>query len=285
MHFISSMFQYAGLGIKHNAWGPFVWQFGSAMALGGLGAMGPLKWTADALASWHDGSPNSYLWMQEHWHDSADELYFGFPALFGASLQASSTLPGTDVRNDITSLSSFVAWERAKAAGKATGAAWDYAVANGQDPLRNPNIRDQLMQAFAPRAVFRAFASTEGDYIKSMSTGYPQVRDVSPLSKFFYGAGMNQVEVERQQVAARELWKDDQARRKQIEQFGKALADAQLNGDFDEMARINQTAILRGLPVSSIYSSARTRTQREQQQDLLSRYGPSALPYEQAWKQ
>jgi hypothetical protein len=285
LHFISSMFQYAKLGWDKGAWGPLLWQFGVAGSLGGLGAMGPLKWVADSLSSWNDNSPNSYLWMQEHWHDAADEIYFGLPALFGASLQASSTLPGTDVRNDLTSLSNFVFLERAKAAGKAVGAAWDYGAANGQDPLRNPNVRDQLMQAFAPRAFFRAFASVEGDYIKSMSTGYPQVRDVSPISKLLYGAGLNQVEVERQQVAARELWKDQTAQRMQIQQLGVALADAQLNGDYDEMERINQRGMGMGLPLSSVYKSARTRLQREQRGDLLSRYkGEVAARYKSAWE-
>jgi hypothetical protein len=286
MHFIASMFQYAGLGWNKGAWGPLLWQFGAAGALGGLGAMGPLKWVADSLASWQDNSPNSYLWMQEHWHDSADEIYFGLPAFFGATLQASSTLPGTDVRNDITSLSNFVVLERAKAAGKAVGAAWDYATVNGQDPLRQPNIRDQLMQAFAPRAFFRAFASVDGDYIKSMATGYPQVRDVSPLSKLLYGAGLNQVQVERQQVASRELWADKQAREGAITQLGVRLADAQLNGDFDTMEQVNMQAMAMGLPLSSVYKGARTRIGREQNQDIMSQYrGELASRYRQAWQQ
>jgi len=285
MHFISSMFQYANLGWQHGIWGPLLWQFGVAGAVGGLGAMGPLKWIADSLASWHDDSPNSYLWMQDHWHEAADEIYFGLPALFGATLQASASLPGTDVRNDLTSLSSFVFLERAKAAGKAVGGAWDYATANGTDPLRNPNIRDQLMQAFAPRAFFRAFASVEGDYIKSMSTGYPQVRNVSPLSKILYGAGLNQVEVERQQVAARELWKDQEQRRGLIQQLGMQLADAQLNQDFDTMEAVNMRALAMGLPVTSVYKSARTRLQREQNQDIMSRYrGELAERYQRAWQ-
>jgi hypothetical protein len=284
MHFISSMFQYANLGWQKGAWAPLLWQFGVAGSLGGLGAMGPLKWVADSLAKWNDNSPNSYLWMQENWHGAADEIYFGLPALFGASLQASSTLPGTDVRNDLTSLSSFVFLERAKAAGKATGAAWDYGVENGTDPLRNANIRDQLMQAYAPRAFFRAFASVEGDYIKSMSTGYPQVRDVSPLSKFLYGAGLNQVDVERQQVAARELWKDKTARRSTIQQLGKALADAQLNKDYDTMEVINQKAVAAGVPVTKVWASARTRVNREQNQDLMSQYkGDMVNRYKKSW--
>ena len=117
-----------------------------------------------------------------------------------------------------------------------------------------------------------------------MSTGYPQVRDVSPLSKFLYGAGLNQVDVERQQVAARELWKDETARRSTIQQLGKALADAQLNKDFDTMEVINQKAMAAGVPVTKVWASARTRVNREQNQDLMSRYnGDMVNRYKKSW--
>ena len=99
-HFIGQMAQYAGLGIKQGIWAPMLWQGGAALALGGLGAT-PLKLMADGLARWQSDLPSSFLWLQENWQDSADEIYFGLPALLGASLQASSTVPGTDVRNDL----------------------------------------------------------------------------------------------------------------------------------------------------------------------------------------
>lgn len=271
LHYINQMADYASLAVKEGIWDPMLWQFGSALAIGGLGAT-PLKLVADGLASWHDNSPSSYQWMQHHWSESADELYFGLPAFFGASLQASSMIPGTDVRNDITSLSNFVLLERAKEAGKTVGDAWDYYEVNGRNPLKDPNLRDRLLAAYLPRAAYRAAAAVEGDYIKSMKTGYPQVRGVSPTSRLLYGLGLNQVEVDRMQVTAKELWADKTRQDLQMAQLGERLAQAQLAGDFEEMHAVVNAGVAMGLPMSSVLKSANTRLRREQSGDLLSRY-------------
>jgi len=270
-HFIGSMAQYAGLGMKHGIWSPMLWQGGAALALGGLGAT-PLKLLADGMARWYGDSPNSYLWLQEHWPDAADEIYFGLPALLGASLQASATTPGTDVRNDLANLTNFVFIERAKQAATAVGDA--YNLWNGSDvnPLTDANTRDRLIQAFAPRAVFRLFSSTEGEYIKSMRTGYPQQRDVSGSSRFLHALGLNTTEVESQQVAARELWNDQQRRRDLIQALGTSYAEAMLVNDRDEMQRVVNRALAMSIPVSSVVQSAHTRYRRETSSDSLSRF-------------
>lgn len=272
MHFIGSMMEYAGLGWREGNWAPLLWQFAGSLAVGGLGAT-PLVIAADQITKWIDNQPNSYLWMKENWHDSADELYYGLPALFGASLQASSALPGTDVRNDLTMLSNFVFLERAKAAFKATKGAFDYGEETGQNPLKNPNVRDALLQGYAPRALWRLFSTTENDAIKSMSSGYPQVRDVSLAGQFAYSLGMNPVEIEAQQDAARYLWKDQQARRDAISAYGQRFAIAFQNRDSDEMTRTVLEANSKGLPLTSIAKSAQTRLRREQQHDLLTKFG------------
>jgi hypothetical protein len=272
MHFIGSMMEYAGLGWRTGNWEPLLWQFGGSLAVGGVGAT-PLVILADQLSKWADNEPNSYLWMKENWHDSADEIYYGLPALFGASLQASSALPGTDVRNDLTMLSNFVFVERAKAAWKATKGAFDYADETGQNPLKNPNVRDALMQGYAPRALWRLFATTEQNAIKSMSSGYPQVRNVSAAGRLAYSLGMNPVEIEAQQDAARYLWKDQQARRDAISAYGQRFAIAFQNKDAEEMTRTVMDAQAQGLPLTSIAKSAQTRLRRETQHDLLTKFG------------
>jgi hypothetical protein len=170
-------------------------------------------------------------------------------------------------------LSNFVFYERAKAAFKATGGAWDYAQETGQNPLENPNVRDALLQGFAPRALWRLFSTTEDNAIKSMSSGYPQIRDVSALGQMAYSLGFNPVEIEAQQDAARYLWREQEAQRAAISQHGVRLANAQLNNDPDEMMATIQSAVSLGLPMTSVTKSAQTRIRREQQQDLLTKYG------------
>lgn len=272
MHFIGSMMEHAGLGWKDGNWAPLIWQFAGSLAVGGLGAT-PLVIAADQITDWMDNEPNSYKWMKENWHGAADEIYYGFPALFGASLQASSALPGTDVRNDLTMLSNFVFVERAKAAWKATAGAYEYAEQTGQNPLKNGNIRDALLQGYAPRALWRLFSTTEQDAIKSMSSGYPQIRNVSELGRLAYSVGLNPLEVETQQDAARILWKDQEAQRAAISAYGQRYAQAFLAKDVDEMTRVYLEANAKNIPLTSVAKSAQTRVRREQSQDLLSKYG------------
>lgn len=271
MHFLGNMINYAGLGWRTNTWSPLLWNVAAASALGGLGAT-PLKVMADGIARWNTDSPSAFQWMQENWHDSADEIYFGLPAFLGVSLQASSAIPGTDVRNEASSLGSVVIWKRMQAVGKALGDAWTVQTATGENALRDPNVRDKLLAALAPRALYRAASALEGDYVKSMSTGYPLARDISPSGKILHGLGMNMVEVERWQVAAKELWRDQEARRSAIEGLGISYADAMGNDDPDKMEQILLRAAAMKVPISSVIKSAKTRMRREAESDALSRF-------------
>lgn len=271
MHYLGMMANYAGLAWRENVWSPLLWQSGAALSLGGLGAT-PLRHIADGIANWYTGDDSSYRWMLENWPNAADEIWFGLPSFLGVSLQASSAMPGTDVRNEITSLTSIVAWERAKAIGTAVGSAMSQSQATGENALENPNVRDQLLAALTPRVVSRMFASVEGDYIKSMTTGYPQVRNVSPAGRLLHGLGMNQIEIERQQIASRELWRDQERQRAMITGIGSAYAQAALRGDGQEMESLIQRSLLLGLPLSSVMRSAQNFQRREESSDNLSRF-------------
>jgi hypothetical protein len=271
MHFVGDMLDFADIAINKNVWGPLVWQFAAATVIGGLGAT-PLKVLADGLASWHDKDSNGYLWMQEHWKGAADEIYFGLPALMGASLQASAMTPGTDVRNDVTSLTNFVFLDRALAVGKALGTAKDFADAGGGNPLNNPNIRDGLIQALSPRAFNRAFSAMEGDKIVSMSTGYPSVQNVDMVTRVAHGMGFNLVEIERYQRASNELYRKQEEERELINSMGRAWTEAEARQDYRTLQDITTRALAWQVPLSSVISSAHT-IQRREQGDSLSRYG------------
>jgi hypothetical protein len=188
------------------------------------------------------------------------------------SLQASSTIPGTDVRNEVANLGNFVFLERAKAVGKAIGTAWDIGSTGDINALRNPNVRDQMLNALAPRAIFRAVSSLEGDYIKSMGTGYPQVRGLGPSTQIMHALGLNQLEVERQQVAARELYEDQTRERAVVQNLGIIYADAMMSGDSGEMQNVIDRAVMASVPLSSVLKSAQTRMKREQEGDLFDRF-------------
>ena len=179
-------------------------------------------------------------------------------------------------------MSNFVFWERGKQMVKWWQDSDAYSDATGKNALADPNLRDQFLSAFAPRAVFRAFSAVEGDYIKSMATGYPQVRDVSLGARMLHGAGFNMVEIEQHQVAAKELWKQQEKRRAMVQNLGKEYAAAQGARDFRAMTDTLKKATLLGIDPTSVVKSGLTRDNREQG-SIYDRYDADAVAkYQQA---
>lgn len=275
MHFVGQMVDYAELATKEKIFAPMLWQSGAASALGGLGAT-PLRYAADGLANMYTESPTAFHWLQNNWQEEADPIYFGLPAFLGASLQASSMMPGTDVRNDLSNLGNIVIWERMKLLGGAVGEAIAYESASGNSALANPNIRDQLFGATMPRFATRIAASVEGDYVKSMRTGLPQVQELGFSTKLLYALGLNQTDVDRYQVAGNELWKDKEKRSAMLKGMGQDYAMAYEAGDSDEMTRLVEVAMMVGVPVDSMIRSAHTRNAREEG-DLLMKFDDQAV--------
>ena len=279
MHFIGNMMQYAKLAVNEGNFGPLVWAGGSAVALGGLGAT-PLIAIADGLGNWENDANSSYLWMKENYSDHvpgtdtkmSDAAYFGLPAFLGVSLQASSTLPGTDVRNEVTSLMSLAMWNRAKMMYKTYEKADEFHDATGMNPFQDPNIRDMAMQATMPRFMIRAMSLTEEDYVRSMSTGYPQVRNVSPFGRLMHGMGVNVVEIESMQEASQVLYKHEEQMNAKVRGLGRAYYDAISNGDTAEATKVVHTALGLSIPLDKIARSAMAIKKREETGDILSRY-------------
>ena len=272
LHFIGNMVDYAGLAWNKGIFAPAAWQLGSATAIGGLGAT-PLVMMADGLAKMA-GEDDSFTYLAENWEGGAgDAVYYGLPSLLGVSLQASSTIPGTDVMQDIKTMGSMVAWERGKAAWKVVDGAAELWANSGQNPLTDPNVRDKLMAAFAPRAVFRAFSAIEGDYVRSMSTGNPSVRDLTLGQKMLHGAGFNIVDVETNYIMGEKLWQKREAEREMVRSLGEVFSQAYLAGDRDTMTGAMNKAITAGVDPQSVLNSANTRIRRELYGDHLSQYG------------
>jgi hypothetical protein len=275
MHFMGNMFQYADQAVNHGNFGPLVWAGGSAVALGGLGAT-PLIALADGLGNWENEANSSYMYMEKNFGSTlADPLYFGLPAFLGVSLQASSTLPGTDVRNETSSLFSFAIMQRATMLGKAVGKGWEYNEATGNNPLQDSNVRDMLVQATAPRAMIRALSVVEGDYVKSMSTGYPMMdgENVGYVGKMLHGLGMNSLDIAKAQEASTVLYRHEEEMKSAISGLGRGYYNAVSDGDTEEAQRILHRVIAMHVPLDSVMKSAMAIREREEGSDILSRYG------------
>ena len=272
MHYIGMMARYAGVGLNSNQWGPLLWMTGSTAAVAGVGGT-PLAVVANGLAQWHDNKLAWELARDEFNSDTmADGMWYGLPGLMGVSMQASAGMPGTDINRDVSMMFSSVHLDRGAALGKAVGSAWEHWSNTGESPFRNENVRDQVAKAVAPRFFYRAMAGLEGDYIKSMQTGYPLLREVTPFQRAMYATGLNPTTVDTQFEIADRLWKTEEEMKSAISSFGAGYAEATLDKDYERARKLLAVAQLRGVPIDRMMASAATRMRREEEDTIFSKF-------------
>lgn len=280
-HYINQMAEYAGIAARDGVLSPAIWMMAMTGAVGGLGSL-PIKGAIDGLTNIAtDGdSKTAFEWLMKNYGEDhpmmADSLYFGLPGMLGASLQSSATMPGTDMVQDTANLANVVTWERAKQLAAVVAKMKEYSGVTGENPLTNDNLRAEFIGATMPRAISRLYSATEEDAILSMRSGYPSVQGVSPTAKLLHALGINQTEIERYQVAGKELFKQDERNRALISNLGMEYADAIRANDYALMEKVTMKAIMLGLPLDSIYKSAATRGERFSG-DALDRYDQSAV--------
>lgn len=270
-HYISQMVDYVGLAGKGGSTAPLMYMLGSTLAIGGLGAT-PLRGVMDGMADAFTESDSSFKWLQQNWGGHlADGVYFGLPGFLGFSLQSSTVMPGTDMVQDLTNLSNIVVLKRAQEMAQVVGKMREYGAATGQSALSDKNLRAELVGVMMPRSMSRLYSITEDDAILSMKSGYPTARGVSATTKMLYGLGLNQVDVERYQVAGRELFNKQEEERALLTTFGMEYAQAQAEENTERMKRVMDKSMMLGIDQSRVRKSAMTRTRREQG-DALTRY-------------
>lgn len=285
MHYISWMLEFAGEGALRGNWLPLLWMTGGTGAAAGVGGL-PLYGAADAFSRW--ASDES---LMEHIYDwfgpgngkgefvgsFSDAVFMGLPAFFGISLQGSAAAPFADPARDASMLMSLVYWDRMKALGEAAGNAFDAYYATGRHPADSASVRDSLVRAFAPKTMYRAMSSLEGDYIRSMSTGNPRITDLSLAHRLMYVTGLNPVQVERYNQVASELWMEKEKMRAAVQNYGQAYTDAYFAGNWRETNDIILRAMAEGVDISSVMRSANARISRRQQDVMESQFEPQDI--------
>jgi len=272
MNYMAMMVEYSGQAVKGNI-APLAWQTGGTFAIGGLAAT-PLYWVANGFSRAFSGDSmlqNTYENLSE---GGADALMFGLPAaLTGVSLYSQVQSPFADPVHDANMLWSSVTFDRMASAVKAVGSAIDHWQATGEHPGKSPAVRDQLVRAFAPSTISRALASFSGeDTIRSLSTGYPLIDDVSLGERLLYTFKLNPTQVDRAMQASNELYNNKATRASVTSALGQAYYEAMQAGDFVETSNILRRAILLGIPPSRIGDSVKARMRLGQ--SALSRYKP-----------
>lgn len=283
-HYIAQMMEYAGLAKETGNFAPIAWGMGMTTMIGGLGAT-PAKTVVDGFVNMTTESKTSMEWLSKNWGndpedegiiDWADVMYFGLPAVFGASLQSSASMPGTDIMQDATNLMNVVSLTRAGELAKAVSAMNEYGDMTGKSGMDNPELRAQFLGAVLPRALARLYAVSEEDTILSMRSGYPSVQGVSGTTRALYGLGFNQSEVDRFQIVGKEAYKETEKTRALIRSMGREMKLAIERDDRQTMQDVSDRAVMLGVDVSKVYSSANTRIERSEG-DLLSRYGDDII--------
>lgn len=124
------------------------------------------------------------------------------------------------------------------------------------------------MKAVAPRTLYRAMSLTQDNAIKSMTTGYRTLDNVSLGSGALYAVGFNPVELDKTYAAYEAVRKDQRAKQLLTAEFGDQLAQAWESGDDVMATRIFTRALATGVDTSSILRSAKSRMERGEETQL-----------------
>lgn len=280
-HYVAQMMTYAGEGISRNNWAPFMWMMGGTAATAGIGGL-PMYGVADTFSRLATDKSLFYNLYKMFGYETegtglADTMFYGLPSFFGTSLQASTSSPGSDVVRDASQLFSFVLLDRGIAAGKAIGSAWGQWQASGTHPANTEVVRDQLIRALAPRALYRALSVAETNAVQSMNTGYPIVDNLSIAERVLYGVGVNPLHVEKSMRATDELWRDQTKLKSATERMGIAWAQAVERGDDAMLTNITYQAIAQGVDLGSVIKSAQVRDRKAQFQTLDRQFRPEKV--------
>lgn len=289
MHYIHNFLEYTGEGISRGNWKPLLWMMGGTGAVGGIAAQ-PLFGVADAMSKWMSDE-TLMEWLYDSFGSGdpeeaglADALFLGLPAYLptlagmpGFSMSGQAAAPFNDPARDAAQLFSFVHVDRMRAVGRAAGTAFDNWAATGEHPANSTNVRDQLLRAFAPKSFYRSAAVIRDNAVRSLTTSYPQVGELSLAERVMYGAGFNPRRVELQYRIANELWRDQNKMRQMVQAYGKAWAEAQASGEYGELNNLMQRAMADGVDVSAVLRSAQTRLAKGREDMIERQFDPAEV--------
>jgi len=272
MHYIGWMAAYTGEGVLHGNWKPLLLATGTTGALGGAGAL-PLFGAVDTVSKWLTDSTATELiyggFAGEDGSVLADAAMYGLPAFLGFSIQNQVAAPFADPGRDATMMFNFAYLHRMQALSRGIGSAIDHWQATGQHPGSDPQTRDALIQAFAPKSIYRTTQVLEGN-LRSLTTGYPMLDKMGLPEAFMYSMGVTPTRVENAYWVNQKLWSDQEKMRESIQERGNAWADAITRRDMATVKRVLADSVAEGVDVSSVIRSAKTRLAKGRE-DMIDR--------------
>jgi hypothetical protein len=280
-NYMAQMGQYSKEAFLKNHWSPLLWQTAGTFAVGGLAAT-PIVTAADQfskLFGYEDSLSMVYdeLGVDDAWFDPADGIMYGLPSMLsGVSFYSQAQAPGSNPSRDAAALFNSVIWDRLNASKTAIGGAIDHWSATGAHPGSDATVRLQMARAFLPSTFYRIM-SVESDTIRSPTTGYPMVKDLSLYERTLYRLKLNPVDVDKAMAVSNRLYAKREEKRAAVATLGEAFTNAQMKGDSAEMAMVVRQAMVWGLDTSSVLKSAAVRMAKHRE-DMINRgYKPSDI--------
>jgi hypothetical protein len=270
-HYIANFMKYTSEGAMRGNWQPLMWAYGGIGAIAGVG--GTVGYgaadTMSELFSDKTATENLFNWFgykdeaeellgEEVAETTMDTIFYGLPGLLGTSLQSRGAAPGAEIGRDVSFMSSFAAYDRAAALGRALGTSFDRYVATGEHPVDSGNVRDQFYRALLPKTLYRWMAVNENNVLRSLRTGNSIMDGIGVGQRVRFALGMIPTDMEKGFEASRILFKEQDEMRKFVSTVGAALLEAELEGDYTTMTRLTAEAAAHGV-LPNVYKSANSR--------------------------
>jgi hypothetical protein len=263
-NYIANFFTYSAEAARGN-FAPLLMSMVGTGAVGGAMAM-PLFGAADSMSEFLSDK-DLVEWTYELMGNGpgdrtkpwmADTFMYGFPSLFGVSLQGRAAAPTASIIRDTQMLFNTVHVDRMRALGGLLSTGFGMS-AKGMNPWDSQDFQRHFMGAFAPRSMQRWYAGQARDALISMRTGNRIMPSPEGLDALLHTVGISPLHLEKQMDAHNELYEDMDKMRARIQFYGNLGAEAIEDQRWADVTEIVRRATAEQVPHDSLAKSIQGR--------------------------
>lgn len=263
------MAEYAGEGIKHNNWKPFLWQQTGTAALGGLGAL-PLFGVANALhkSLSEDGSGIAET-LRSHMGGEGDAVgntisnavFFGIPAFFGSSVQGTVQSPFANPLEDTLRFFEASNYGSAIQLGKSAGLTAQTLLS--PTVALDPATSRYIANAVSPKTAVRFGQALLSDDLRSMNTGGVLKKNLSMDERILWALSLNPADVSMSFQVFRDMKASEEAKQAEHTRLSRLLHEAIQEKNTRAISFYVKEAAYKNINLNSLMRSARTRYRQD----------------------
>lgn len=270
IHYTANLMTYAGEGAMRGNFAPLLWGTVGTGLLAGVGGL-PLYGAADGMSKLLSDKSlvqNTFDMMgysDADWlgKKAIDSVQYGLPALLGVTLQARAAPTGNSLLRDMQFLFQSATLDRAQALGEAIGDSMEYFRTTGRHPVNSNKIRNAYIRALFPRTLIRAFSRSEDRALVSIKSGNRIMSDMTLPQYTSYILGFTPLDFEKAyEISGAEFARQDKMKA-MTSSYGRALAEADAEGDARRATDLLRRAIIDGVDIQSMQRSADAYTLKQ----------------------